>query len=248
MPDATGYRAKFGVIIPSTNTVVEHDYNAIGPHGITFHSGRMYIENPVLDSDAAFEALLTQIRASIEVAVRDVRTCKPDHLVMGMSAETFWGGLAGNEEFESRIREMSGVEVSTGATACRQALERFGAKRIAVVSPYQPIADDMVTRFFDEAGYDVVQFRGLRCPSATAIAEVTEAQLIPVLRDELDGQDVDAIVQVGTNLSMMRLADEAERWLGKPVLAINAATLWHALRSNGFDDRFRGFGSILRDF
>jgi maleate isomerase len=76
---------------------------------------------------------------------------------------------------------------------------------------------------------------------------VPESQLISVLRD-LDGPDVDAIVQVGTNLSMVRLADEAERWLGKPVVAINAATLWHALRANGFDDRFQGFGSLLRNF
>lgn len=92
MPDVTGYRAKMGVIVPSTNTVVEHDFNRLAPPGVTFHVGRMYIENPGLGSDAEFEALLGQIRASIEVAVRDVRTCAPDALVMGMSAETFWGG------------------------------------------------------------------------------------------------------------------------------------------------------------
>jgi maleate isomerase len=58
---------------------------------------------------------------------------------------------------------------------------------------------------------------------------------------------VEAIVQVGTNLSMVRLADEAERWLAKPVLAINAVTLWHALRTNGIADRMHGFGSLLRE-
>ena len=47
---------------------------------------------------------------------------------------------------------------------------------------------------------------------------------------ELDGDDVDAIVQVGTNLSMVRLAAAAEMWLGKPIIAINTATYWHALR------------------
>jgi maleate isomerase len=46
---------------------------------------------------------------------------------------------------------------------------------------------------------------------------------------------------------MVRLADEAERWLGKPVLAINAVTLWHALRASGIADQRRGFGSLLRD-
>ena len=247
MPDAVGYRIKFGAIVPSTNTVVEADYNRMAPHGVTFHTGRMYIERPVIDSDAAFEALLAQIRGSITVAIRDVMTCQPDYLVMGMSSETFWGGVEGNARFIERVTTQSRLGVSTGASACRAALERYGVRRIAVLSPYQPIADRQVTGYFEDAGFKVVRFKGLRCPTATSIAEVTEAPLLPILRDELDGPDVEAIVQVGTNLSMVRLADEAERWLGKPVLAINAATLWHALRANGIKDQLRGCGSLLRE-
>jgi len=91
MPDVVGWRAKLGVIVPSTNTVVEHDFNRMAPPGVTCHTGRMYIEHPVLDSDAAFEAILGEIRTSIKTAIRDVMTCVPDYLVMGMSAETFWG-------------------------------------------------------------------------------------------------------------------------------------------------------------
>ena len=48
--------------------------------------------------------------------------------------------------------------------------------------------------------------------------------------------NVDAIVQVGTNLAMARLAGIAEFWLDKPVIAINTATYWHALRANGIID------------
>jgi maleate isomerase len=247
MPDVTGYRAKFGVIAPSTNTVVEHDFNAVGPLGVTFHTGRIFIEDPDLSSDESFEALLEQIRSSIDLAVRDVLTCKPDYLVMGMSAETFWGGVEGNERFEAHIRELSGgLEVTTGASACTTAFEALGIGRLAVISPYQPVADKNVIRFFEESGYDVVKFEGLRCATATSIAEVPESTLRELLID-LGRLDVDGIVQVGTNLSMLRLADEAERWVGKPVVAINAATLWHALRTNGFTDQFQGFGSLLRD-
>lgn len=247
MPDVAGYRIKFGVIVPSTNTVVEADYNRMAPHGVTFHTGRMYIARPALDSNEAFEALLRDIRASRAIAVRDVVTCKPDYIVMGMSAETFWGGAEGNRRFIEEVgRQSGGLGVSTGASACRAGLERLGCKRLAVLSPYQPIADENVTRFFEESGFTVVRFKGLRCPTATAIADVTERDLLPVLRD-LDGDDVDAIMQVGTNLSMVRLADEAERWLGKPVIAINAATFWHALRACGISDRFAGYGSLLRE-
>jgi maleate isomerase len=245
MPDVVGWRAKFGVIVPSTNTVVEHDFNRLAPPGCTFHTGRMYIETPALDSDEAFEALLVQIRASITVALRDVMTCQPDYMVMGMSSETFWGGIEGNARFIERVRAQTGLGVSTGASACRAGLEALGVRRIAAFSPYQPVADAQVRRFFEEAGFEVRRVIGLRCKTATAIADVGEDAIRRVL-GELDGADVDALVQVGTNLSMVRLADEAERWLGKPVLAINAVTLWHALRANGIMDRIDGAGSLLR--
>jgi maleate isomerase len=165
---------------------------------------------------------------------------------MGMSSETFWGGVAGNAGFiERRARRVRSGRLDGGPTACRAALERLGVRR--VLSPYQPIADEKVTGFFEEAGFMVVRFKGLRCPTATSIAEVGEAQLRDVLAEELNGPDVEAIVQVGTNLSMVRLADEAEGWLGKPVLAINAVTLWHALRASGIADQRHGCGSLLRE-
>jgi maleate isomerase len=164
MPDAAGYRMKFGVIVPSTNTVVEADYNRMAPHGVTFHTGRMYVEDPVMDSDASFEALLLQIRGSIRVAIRDVMTCKPDSLIMGMSSETFWGGVEGNAQFIERVKTQSGLNISTGASACRAGLECYGVRRIAVPSPYQPISDRQVTRYFEEAGFTVVRFKGLSRP------------------------------------------------------------------------------------
>ena len=55
-------------------------------------------------------------------------------------------------------------------------------------------------------------------------------------------------MQVGTNLAMAALAASAEAWLGKPVIAINTATYWHALRANGILDRRCGFGRLLEEF
>jgi maleate isomerase len=80
-----------------------------------------------------------------------------------------------------------------------------------------------------------------------AIAEVEPSRLRQVLRD-LDGDDIDAILQVGTNLANGAVAAEAERWLGKPVLAMNVVTYWDALRRCGIEDRVYGCGRILEEF
>ena len=102
-------------------------------------------------------------------------------------------------------------------------------------------ADREVGRFFTEAGFDVAAITGLRCPTATDIARVGEERLRELVA-ELDGPEVDAIVQVGTNLSFVAQADRLEQELGKPVVAINAATLWHALREHGIADQVPGAG------
>ncbi len=66
--------------------------------------------------------------------------------------------------------------------------------------------------------------------------------------NELDGDDVDAIIQVGTNLSALPLFPALEKQLRKPVLPINVALIWHALRAIGVDDKFYGKGRLLEEF
>jgi maleate isomerase len=247
MPDVTGWRAKVAVIVPSTNTVVEHDLAEWRPAGVTFHAGRMHITNPNLSNDAEFEGLIEQLDATIEAAVERVLTLKPDYMMMGMSAGTFWGGLEGSKRFTAKIEALSGLPVSTGSTSTAAALDAFGAKRIAVFSPYQPVADAQVSTFFTEAGFDVVNVTGLRCRTATAIAEVTPEQIGRTVA-EIDGPGVDAIVQVGTNLSFVKQAEGLEGYLGKPVIPINIAVLWHMMRAMGFDDRIEGCTRLMREF
>jgi maleate isomerase len=110
-----------------------------------------------------------------------------------------------------------------------------------------PVGDANVRKFFTDTGFEVKRLFGFKCESPTAIAHVSSAALRQAIQ-EIDGPDVDAIVQVGTNLAMARLAAEAERWLAKPVIAINTATYWYALRQNGFTDRISGFGRLLEEF
>ena len=247
MTDALGWRRKFGVIAPSTNTIVEPDFYRMTVPGVTAHFSRIHIRDMDMSDDAGMERLLDQIRDEIAASVERVMTAEPDYMVMGMSAETFWGGMEGNRQFIKQINDLSGLDVATGAEACEKALGLFGAKKIGVVTPYQPVGDENVVKFFNEIGFEVHQIEGLKCPTAVSIAHVTEDELRRALI-EVNAPDVDALVQCGTNLSMVSLADEAERWLEKPVIAINAATWWMALRENGIEDKVYGCGRLLREF
>jgi maleate isomerase len=93
-------------------------------------------------------------------------------------------------------------------------------------------------------GYTVHMIKGLRCATATSIAEV-HPDIIKEAFRTVDAPDVDALIQAGTNLPAAKAAAEMEIELGKPVIAINTATLWHAYRTNGIMDKVQGFGSLL---
>jgi len=246
--DVLGWRCKFGVMAPSTNTVVQPDFDAMRPAGITNHISRIFTPDADAVSNATFRAGAELIGANTLDAVRSVVTCKPDHLVMGMSAVTFFDGNAGAARFVAQVRDASGLDVTVGSHACAAALAAYGGvRRLAVLSPYWPAMNSEVARYFGDRGYEVVRDHAMQCPSWTGIAAVTPARCRAAIL-ALDGDDVDAIVQVGTNLSMVRLAAAAELFLGKPVIAINVATYWHALRTVGIADRVEGFGRLLVEF
>jgi maleate isomerase len=236
------------VLGPSTNTIVQPDFDDLRVPGVTNHYSRIVVDDAQAISDETFMAGTLEISRNTLDAVRGVLTCNPDYLVMGMSAVTFYGGARGAEEWRQRIEDASGLKLCTGSQSLIEAFKAYGGiRKIAVLSPYYPSANAQVARFMADYGIEVVRDTCLRCPSWTAIAQVPTE----VLRKELarlDGDDVDALVQVGTNLSMVKLAAAAEMWLGKPVIAINTATYWNALRQNGIMDKKEGFGRLMAEF
>lgn len=246
--DKQGYRMKFGVLGPSTNTIVQPDFDDLRPRGVTNHYSRIHVDNAQAVSNESFMAGAWKISEMTHDAVKRVLTAEPNYLVMGMSAVTFFNGAEGGRKWREQVEEVSGLGVSTGAEATVKALETYGGiKKVAFLSPYFPTANAEVKNFLSDYGYETVRDVALERPSWIAIAETTEQSLRETFQ-HLDGDDVDALIQVGTNLDCMRFAAAAETWLGKPVIAINAATYWHALRANGIEDQIDGFGRLMAEY
>lgn len=247
MVDLLGWRSILGIVMPSTNTSVQPECEELRPRGVTNQIARISIPERKISSADAFAEHVEAMRAGITPAIDQVMTCGPDHLIMGVALEAFWGGVGKAEELRLSLEERSGVGVSMGSDSLRAALECFGSKRISVLTPHQPRGDEVVREYLEEAGYDVVKLKGLKCPTPRMIAHTSEQEVRDSLR-ELDGPDIDAIVQVGTNLAGMHICAEAERWLGKPVLSMNMLTYWNALRRLGISDKMYGFGRLLEEF
>ncbi|KAK3072956.1 hypothetical protein LTR53_005867 [Teratosphaeriaceae sp. CCFEE 6253] len=233
MPYHFAPRGTFAIILPSTNVAVEAEFGQLIVPGVPFHPGRIWIANPdKLDSDEAFEQFMVDLRQELGQAVKSVMTAQPDFMIMGMS-------------FEKWMKELNGgLDVTTGANACKAALDVYGAKRIGIMTPYQPVGDLQVRAYMTEMGFDVIAVEGLRCPTAKSIAEVQPETLKAAFR-RANSEGVEALIQAGTNLYCGKVAAEMEVELGKPVIAINTATLWHAYRTHGIRDQIQGWGSLF---
>jgi maleate isomerase len=246
--DSLGRRAKFAVLAPSTNTSVQPEFDAMRPWGVTNHHSRLVIPDVRVTDDRSFMAMMDAIRAALFPALEAALTCDPDYVVLGMSAETFWDGLEGSKKLKRKLLATAKRGVAMGSDACRAALRAYGrgVRRLGVITPYMPVGDRQVRRFFSESGYQVVNLVGLKCRSPTLIAHVSKQALRDAILRVNRGK-VDAVVQVGTNLAMAEVAAAAEFWLGKPVIAINTATYWYGLRDYGIRDRIPGWGSLLME-
>lgn len=148
MTDSLGCRMKFGVIAPSTNTSVQPEFDAMRPVGVTNHFSRIHICDDPIESDEDFNTLMAKIDRMQMEAIDRVVTCDPGHIVLGISAVTFWSGLDASKKLHKRIEARAGRRVTLGSNGCQDALKAYGdIKRIGVVTPYQPVGNENVRRF-----------------------------------------------------------------------------------------------------
>jgi maleate isomerase len=246
--DALGYRAKIGVLAPATNTIAQPEYEAMRPRGVTNHVARMPASergSAVGDMDV-YRRSLARGTEHIKAAIDMVKPCAPDAIVLGHSIDTFRGGVAGADAMEAELTAHAGATpVVLPSHAFVAALRALGiGPRLAALTPYFPPGDEQVIDFFESAGFEIVRLIGLKCPGPLAIAATPEADVVAALK-ELARENIDAIVQPGTNLATAALAADAERWLGVPLLACNTVVYWRALRGLGIDDRVPGFGPLF---
>lgn len=250
MGDGLAWRMKFGVVTPSTNTIVQPEYDDLRPPGVTNHVGRMHIPDDPVTNDADFDELIRRIDVALEEAVDRVMTCKPGHMILGISAESIWGGgLEAAEKVKDRMRERSGgLGVTLAADALPAALKAHGVTgKVGLLTPYMPTAEKHIQKFMDDIGYEVSSMVHLRCGGPVVIAHTTRAELRAGLQ-QLADDGADAIVQFGANLPMGRFAAVAEQWLDRPVVCVNVATYWHALRINGIADKVEGYGALMERY
>ena len=244
MKNTLGHRATIGILVPGRNTTVQPESDDMRPEGVTNHVARMGNIGMPARGDANFK--IGQYALDMEGAIDMVKLALPDIIMLGHSHDSFEGGVAGATTFQRKLTNYAGMPVLVPSLSYVAAVKAMGLKRVGILTPYLTADDALVRDFFEDAGCTVAKMKALQYDTGHAIAQTPE-DVIRAAIAELNVPEVDAILQVGTNLPTARISDEAEFWLKKPVLSVNVVDYWHALRTVGVTDRLDGFGVLLRD-
>jgi len=233
MVDTLAPRAVIGVMTPAMNTVVQPELELLRPQGVTNQMQRFRLGGDQVSDDLLDEA-------------EKLMDCKPVAMAVGLTTDAGPGGV---EKLDKRCSELSqhiGIPVCNASIATQQALKAIGAKRIAVLTPFNAEVDQVVKGNIEAGGFEVIAIKGSEAPSLPAICETPLQQIRELIR-ELAESDCDAIAQVGTALPVVELIEEMEQETGKKIIACNAAVYWQALRAANINEAVGGYGFLLRD-
>ena len=257
-PDVRSFRRKFGLFIPATNTSMEHElwsiiFNNQGPNGLDgvgLHTANVLTPKPQLKTEADLLRYKEQFLGGLRNAIDGALLAEPQYLIMGMSLEHI---IAGIDEIRAPMVDMeeyAGLAWATWHDAVQAALNKYDAKRIGILTPFDKLGNENATRMFEDLGFEVVSSVGFSCANALHIAHIPdrakEKAILELLATEEN--NLDAVVQCGTNMSLINVSEKLEPEVGIPILGINAVTFWYALRENGFEGPLAGAGRLLREF
>ncbi|WP_394845896.1 hypothetical protein LZC95_00345 [Pendulispora brunnea] len=257
-PDVRSFRRKFGLLVPVTNTSMEHELWSIvvrnqGPDaldGVGLHTVTISTPRPQLKTAADLLEYKRQFLTGLNAAITQALLAQPQYLIMGMSLEHILLGIDEIRAVMTDVQTQSGLSWATWHDAAPAALHRFGAKRIGLLTPFDATGNRNAIRMFQDLGFEVVSSVGFACANALHIAHVPDEAKERAIRELLAtrANRLDAVVQCGTNMSLLGVTERLEPMLGIPILGINAVTLWYALRENGFRRPLVGGGRLLREF
>jgi len=244
--DALATRAKIGVIVPATNTVVQPEMESMRPTGVTNHVSRMLLPPRPYDDMSQYRQALETERGGLEEALELVLKCEPHAVAHGHSIHSFRGDRARAQAERDRLEALSGgIPFVTPSIAVLAGLEAIGnPQAIGVLTPYWPPADALIAEFFTACGYRVMATHGLEAKGPTSVAQFTPQQILSGFERLAETPGIEAFVHVGTNLPVSAMTAQIEARLGRPMIGVNVATYWLALRRAGIRDALSGFGLL----
>ncbi len=235
-------RMRLGVLTPSSNTALEPLTQALiaSLPEVSVHFSRFSVTQIALSADALGQFQ----RERILDAARLLADAHVD--VIGWSGTSAgWLGFDTDVALCHAITEATAIPATTSVLALNKALQRFGIRRLGLVSPYLAEVQAKIVANYAALGIDASAESHLSLQDNFSFAEVDEATLDRQVA-EVVAAGAEAITTFCTNLHAAHRAESWERQHGVPVFDTVTTVLWDMLNMTGVDTRrLTGWGRLL---
>lgn len=210
---------RIGLLVPSSNSVMEVDFYRNLPPNMTAHVARMYLAETTVKGESEM------LDVHFPKALEDLITVKPDVIVFGCTSA---GALRGNAYEEGLIKKIEELGQCPGVSiikCARDAMQKLGVKKIAVITPYIDELNKRVKKSIEDDGVEVVSIDGFGIDVNFMLAAVTPEEIFKFAKERLAGTKADGLFMSCTNFRAMEVYKQLEKELGIPVITSNQVAI-----------------------
>lgn len=221
----------FGVVVPSSNRVVERTTEAV----IAKFTGiaACYARIPLFANGAGQPSDGYDV-ASLDGAIELLQHAQVE-LICWNGTKGAGIGFTPDRDFCAAVKERSGIPMVSTALATLDVLKLLGAGKIAIVSPLPRSSINAMSVNFGKQGFEVVGELGMDLTDNFSFSTVPPDYIAAAVRTLHDRSKPDAILMFNTNFRGLSVMAPLEAELGIPVLDSTAIGVWAALTAMGVD-------------
>ena len=244
-----GWRARIGLMIAHSNTIMEPEFNRILPEGVSVHASRVKIEKITVDG-------LSQMNENVARACDDLAEIGASSIAYACTAASFVRDSAADEATREQIEARLGCPAVTAAGSVTAALRHLKAKKISVATPYPAAVNEKVKAFLESQGFEVLLIDGEDFGKIapyppyfdTPVSHpgIQPPYMIYNIGKKCFAQGSDALFVSAAGIRTFDVIETLETDLQVPVISSGQAIIWAALRAAGVGAKLDGYGELLR--
>ncbi len=230
-------RVRLGLLVPSSNTTMEHEFGLMRPRQATVHTARIRLREVVVSELLGMEKKVAEEASKLADAEVDV-------IAFGCTSGSLIRGLGHDKEIVSRIEKATNTPAVATAGAVINALKALNLSKISVATPYTDEINILERKFLEQNGFTTVKIEGLGITDNLEIAR-QEPETVSRMAELVDTLQSEGIFLSCTNLPTVEVIAKLEKKLGKPVVSSNTATMWFMLKRIGYKHVVEKYGSLF---
>jgi len=232
-------RYRIGLIALASDYVTERDFMNMRPSDeVAIYTSRILNANPCTVENLRIMA--PRVSDALSLILPQGRL---DAVAYSCTSGTVVIGYDAVAESVHAVRP--GIPVATPITAGIAALNSFGARKIAVLTPYIDEVNGPIVHYIENSGLDVVALTSFLFADDNDMADIPPDAIYNAAL-EADRPEAEALFISCTAIRAVDTIERIEQALGKPVVSANQALFWEALRAAGYLEPVPGYGKLLR--